>query len=77
MRKFIGPTALILAVLLSACGEPSRSVQYFVAHPGEILPTLKECQVNPRAKNCNAASAAQQQLAQDKWIATPPKRGVW
>jgi hypothetical protein len=76
MRKFIAPTALAV-LLLSACGEPSRSVQYFVAHPDEILPVLKGCQENPHATNCNAASAAQQQLAQGKWMATPPKRGVW
>lgn len=66
-----------LAMLLSACTEPTRSVQYFVAHPDEIPPVLKDCQENPHAANCNAADAAQQQLAQSKWMATPPKKGVW
>lgn len=75
MKKFIG--AVAVAASLTACGEPSRSVQYLVAHPEEIAPGLKNCQENSGAANCDAAGAAEQLLAQKKWMETPPKRGVW
>lgn len=65
------------AALLSACSEPAKSVQYFQAHQNEIASTLAECQKNVGAANCDSAGAASAIIQQQKWLATPPKRGVW
>lgn len=75
MKKLIAVAAI--AASLSACGESARSVQYFVSHPEEIAVVLKNCQENTGAANCDAAGAAEQLLAQKKWMGTPPKRNVW
>lgn len=78
MVKNLSITAVVIAsVLLSACGEPQKSQAYFQAHQDEIAPVLKTCQEKPGAVNCEAAQAADAIIKQQKWIATPPKRGVW
>lgn len=75
MKKLIA--IVVVAASISACGEPSRSAQYFVSHPEELAVVLKNCQENAVAANCDAAGAAAQLLAQKKWMETPAKRGVW
>ena len=54
--------AIALSASLSACGEPSKSVQYFESHEAEIAPTLKRCAEAPGVKNCDEAGAAQSNL---------------
>jgi hypothetical protein len=62
-------SVIALALVLSACGEPAKSVEYFVAHPGEIADTLKNCAENAGAANCESARKAQAQIDGEKQMA--------
>jgi hypothetical protein len=63
MKKLIVTVALaVLALPVLACPDDTKSVQYFVAHPKEITPTLKQCSQKACAPNCKAASEADAQL---------------
>lgn len=66
-----------LAVSLSACGEAAKSAEYYQTHQNEIAGKLAECASKPGATNCESAAAADAIIKQQKWLAQPPKRGVW
>lgn len=72
-------SALLLAMSLSACApsEQAKSVEYYQAHQDQIPAKIAECASKPGAVNCDSASAADAIIKQQKWLAQPPKRGVW
>lgn len=77
--KKITFSAVILAVSLSACApsEQAKSAEYYQTHKDEIPAKLAECTNKPGAVNCETAAAADAIIKQQKWLAQPPKRGVW
>ena len=69
--------SVLLSVSLSACGESAKSAEYYQAHQNEIAGKLAECTSKPDATNCESAASADAIIKQQKWLAQPPKRGVW
>ena len=50
----------LFCVLLSACGEPSRTAEYYMAHPDEMKAQLASCQgTGLNTFNCNEAAKAE------------------
>lgn len=54
---------IALSASLIACGEPQKSVEYFVAHEAEIGPKLEQCAEDAGVSNCEAAGEAQANLS--------------
>lgn len=64
MKYATKPMAMIiLAVMLSACGEKTMDVEYYIAHKEARQQKLAECRNNPGEKagtpNCKNADAAE------------------
>lgn len=66
--------AIALSTSLSACGEPSKSVQYFESHEAEIAPTIARCAKAPGVKNCDEAGDAQSNLRARRHMAERQRR---
>lgn len=56
-------SVMCIAFILSACGEKTMDVDYYLQHPDVRVDKLKECQKNPGEKNhspnCKNASVAE------------------
>lgn len=62
---------------MEGCSEPAKSVAYYQSHQSEIASKIADCAGKTGVANCDAAQTAAAIIQQQKWLAQPPKRGVW